>query len=123
MLKLVPMALGILALAGCSSITNLTPSQMSRTPEGLYPVEAQWRTRDQSLRPETIQPSVLIRGESYPMKRTPLVKDRWEAFIPVPPDESLVHYRFKFDFENNRFPQREKNSLLSDEYTLKILGR
>lgn len=121
LMKTAPVALAAVFFAGCSSITNLTPSQMSRSADGFYPVEAQWRSRDQSLKTSTLQGHVVVGAESYPMKATPFVKDRWEAFIPIAPGESIVHYRFKFDFENKRFPQRQKNSLLSDEYTLKIL--
>jgi hypothetical protein len=121
LMKTAPVALAALLFAGCSSITNLTSSQMSRAPDGFYPIEAQWHTRDQSLKTSTLEGHVVVGTESYPMKRTPFVKDRWEAFIPIEPGDSLVHYFFKFDFENKRFPQLQKNSLLSDEYTLKIL--
>jgi uncharacterized protein YceK len=121
LMKTAPVALAALLFAGCSSITNLTPSQTGRSPDGFYPIEAQWRTRDQSLKTSTLEGHVVVGNESYPMKRTPFVKDRWEAFIPVDPGDSIVHYFFKFDFENKRFPQLQKNSLLSDEYTLKIL--
>lgn len=121
LMKTAPVALAALLFAGCSSITNLTPSQASRNPEGFYPVEAQWKTRDQSVKPSTLQAHVIVGAETYPMKPTPFVKDRWEAFIPVPANESIVHYRFKFDYDVKRFPQLQKNSLLSEPYTLKII--
>src|SRR5262245_36014466 len=62
--KLLPLLLLPLLFAGCSTITNLTPAQMPRNASGLYLVEAAWDTREQALRPGTLEPKVMI-GESF----------------------------------------------------------
>jgi hypothetical protein len=113
-----------LALAGCtSSIINLTPSRVVRNSDGTYRVEAAWRTREQAIRPESIKPSVVVGFESYEMRPELVVKDRWEAFVPVPADEKLVHYRFKFDFVRNAISAPVADSKLSGEFSVEIVDK
>lgn len=117
-------ACAALLLTGCATttITNLTPSKVERNSSGLYQFEVALETRQQSLRQESLQPYVLIGLESYPMQPTPVLKNRWETLVPIPADESVVHYRYKFDYEYNSIPQRRKSSLLSAPYRLQIEG-
>ena len=113
-----------LALAGCSStITNLTPSRLARSSDGTYRVEASWRTTEQAIRPETIKPSVVVGFESFEMRPELVVSDRWEAFVPVPADQNLLHYRFKFDFSRNTIPAPVADSKLSPGFTLEIVDK
>jgi hypothetical protein len=54
-----------LLITGCTtSITNLTPQVASRNPNNTYPVEAAFNSTEQNLRWDTIQPSVVIGGDS-----------------------------------------------------------
>ena len=113
-----------LALAGCSStIINLTPSRLPRNSDGTYHVEAAWRTTEQAIRPETIKPAVMVGFESYEMRPELVVKDRWEAFVPVPADQKLMHYQFRFDFSRNTIPAQVKDSKLSPAYSLEIVDK
>lgn len=112
-----------LALAGCSSITNLTPSQLVRSDSGFYRVEAAWQTREQTIRPESIKPLVMVGMDTYPMQPESVVSNRWETFIPVKPDQSLLHYRFKFDFVRNHISAPEADSKLSAEFTLRVTDK
>lgn len=110
-----------LLFAGCSTITNLTPTQQPRNATGLYPVEAAWDSRQQSIRPDSMKPSVMVGLESYPMRKTSLMKNRWETLVPIPADKKVVNYRFKFDYQYNSIPQPLPDSKLSREYKLEIL--
>jgi hypothetical protein len=112
-----------LLFVGCSSITNLTPSEQPRNATGLYPIEAAWDSRQQSIRPESFKPVVLVGMESYPMRKTALMKDRWETLVPIPPEKNSIHYRFKFDFEYNSIPTPKPDSKLSPEYKLQIFDK
>lgn len=116
------LALGLLPLlfAGCHTITNLTPSTQTRNASGVYPVEVKFDHRQQAIRKETVQPSVMIGENFYPMDRTRLLSNRWETLIPVPAGQSEVYYRFKFDYEVNAFPHPRKDSKLSNTYKLTI---
>jgi len=62
--------------------TGLSPLQQSRNASNLYQVEVAFNSQQQSLRWETIQPYVLVNGELYPLRQVPLVKNRWEGFVP-----------------------------------------
>jgi hypothetical protein len=111
-------------LAGCSSsITNLTPSRLPRNSDGTYRIEAGWDTREHAIRPDTINPSVMVGTDFYPMKPEQVVSDRWEAFVPVPAGQDLLHYRFKFDFIRDTISAPQPDSRLSQVYSLEITGK
>lgn len=116
-LLLLPVLLG-----GCTAtFTNLTPRQQPRNANNLYPVEVAFRSRQQSLRWETIDPKVLVGSESYPLRPVPLVRNRWEGMIPVPPGTNLIHYRYRFDFLYNAVGGPQPDSALSPTYALQIV--
>jgi uncharacterized protein YceK len=120
MKKLFLMLLLPVLLAGCTTITNLTPSQYSRDPSGYYRVEAAWKSKRQAINPASFQPVVVIGFNTYPMRPVPVVQDRWEAFIPVPADKDSVLYRYKFDYQVYAISRQHPDSMMSPEYTLKI---
>jgi uncharacterized protein YceK len=112
-----------LVLAGCSSITNLTPSKYQRNTTGLYPVEAAWYSRQQTIREDSFKPLVMVGNETYEMRRVPMVRDRWETMIPIGPDKDSVRYQFKFDYMVNAIPRPQPDSKLSPEYKLQIVDK
>jgi uncharacterized protein YceK len=108
-------------MAGCTSITNLTPSHYPRNPSGYYRVEAQWYSKRQTVREDSFKPIVIVDGvQTVPMEAVPLVTDRWQAFIPVPADKDMVLYRYKFDFLDNAIGGPKPNSMMSRDYELRI---
>ncbi len=120
------LALSVLALflSGCSTtVTNLTPRQMPRSEKGLYPFEVTLDTTQRAVVDDTVKAYVLIGLDKYPMQATPLLKNRWETFIPVGGGTNSVHYRYKFDYEYLAVPNRRVGSILSPEYTLDILNQ
>jgi len=125
MKRFLPVLLAPLLLAGCATtLTNLTPLRQVRNDNNLYPVEVAFTSRQQSLRWETIQPSVNIGKEFYPMRPTLLMTNRWEALLPVPAGKNVVQYRYKFDFKYNAMGKPPQNdSALSPQYTLRILEK
>lgn len=109
-------------LTGCTytSITNLTPSRYPRNADGLYPFQVEWASNQQSLQRDSLKPSVIIGMETYPLQPTPMLKNRWEALVPVPADKAVVNYRYKFDYDYLGVPARRPNSKLSAPYQLQI---
>ncbi len=80
-------------------------------PNNLYPVEVIFNSSQQSLRWDSIKPYVLVNGELYPLRPVPMVQNRWEGLVPVPPTAQRVTYRFKFEYLYNNFgtePQAEQ---------------
>ena len=123
MLKKFLMLLPVVLLAGCatSTFTRLTPNQQPRNANNLYPVETAFNSQQQSLRWDSIQPYVLVNGQPFPMRPVPLVSNRWEGLVPVPPSASTANYRFKFDYLYNSFGTAPKpSSAASKIFTLKI---
>ena len=124
MFKKILAILPILLLTGCATtFTRLTPLQQPRNPNNLYPVEVAFNTRQQSLRWKSIQPYIMVGSESYPMRQTPRMKNRWEGLLPVPPGVSMVKYRYKFDFQYTEFGGPSPDSASSPEYILRVFDQ
>jgi uncharacterized protein YceK len=121
MKKLFSLLLLPVLLTGCTSITNLTPSQYPRDPSGYYRVEAEWYSNRQAVLQDSFQPLVVVNGlDTFPMQAVPLVDDRWQAYIPVPSDKDMVLYHFKFDFRENAIGGTRPNSMMSRDFELHI---
>jgi hypothetical protein len=118
--NLLPVLLLSLFAAGCTSLGNLSPGQYPRNASGFYRVEASWKTREANIIPDSIVATVLVNDESYGMQRVPVVQDRWEGYIPIPPAADEIRYRFKFVFEHNQIGRHVPDSLMSPEYVIKI---
>ena len=110
-------------LVGCgttSTVTQLSPRTQTRNPEGLYPVEIEFRSNMQALKKETLKPYLQVGENSYPMRRTPRMEHRWETLLPVPATTNMVNYKVKVDFEYNAMPAPKLDSVLSPPYQLQI---
>lgn len=116
--------LPVLVLAGCASgtFTRLTANEQPRNANNLYEVETMFNSQQQALRWDSIKAYVLVDGQPYTMRQVPMLPNRWEGLVPVPPTENTVKYRFKFDYLYNTFGGPPKpNSEFSRVYTLHIL--
>lgn len=117
--------LALLLTAGCTStrITNLTPRQVVRPPDGVVAFEARWDSNQRAIREDSFKPYVVVGTERHAMQRTALTANRWEVLVPLPPDRRFVNYHFKFDYEVQGFGRRLPNSRLTPTYQLEILER
>ena len=122
--KTLPLLILPLVFGGCAAaFTNLTPTQQIRNDNNLYPVEVALESRQQTLRWESINPQIVVGTDLYPMRPTPLMTNRWEGLVPVPPGTNVVRYHYKFDFKDNAFGAPKPDSASSREYTLQILDK
>jgi hypothetical protein len=120
--KFLPVLFASLLLTGCTTtFTNLTPQRQVRTTNNLYQVEVALSTRQATLLWSSIKPQIIVGKEAYPMRATMLLTNRWEGLIPVPAGTSLVHYRYKFDYEDRAFGNPRPDSATSPQYSLQIL--
>ena len=124
--KFLPL-LPVLLLAGCgttASFTRMTPGLQPRNADNLYPVEVAFNSQQQSLRWDSIHPYVIVHGQPFPLRPVPVVQNRWEGLVPVPPTANAVTYRFKFDYLYNTFGNiPQPDSAWSPVYSLKILDQ
>jgi hypothetical protein len=121
--RVVPVCLLAIFIASCASkvITNLTPSQLPRNPSGQYLVEMKLDSNQQTLRSGSISPLVVVGFNTYPMRPTLRMANRWEALVPAGADQEALVYHFKVDYEYNKFGSKPgQGSLKSPEYKLAI---
>lgn len=112
----------LLLLAGCAATsTNLSAQRQLRNANNLYPVETKFDSKQQALRWDSVQVTIIAGKDSYPMRRTHLMNNRWEGLIPVPAGVNSVSYHYKFDYLYNDFGGPRKGSASSRTYTLQIL--
>ncbi len=125
MLKKFLLLIPVLLLAGCSTtatFTRMTPSEQPRNADNLYPVEVAFNSGQQSIRWDSIRPYVIVNGQPLPLRPVPIVQNRWEGLVPVPPTANQVTYRFKFDYLYNNFGTDPRpDSCWSPAYAMKIL--
>jgi len=120
--KFLPLLVAPLLLVGCqATFTNLTPHQQLRTTNNLYRVEVALASRQQTLRWDSIKPKIVVGTDTYPMRPTLLMTNRFEGLVPVPASTSLIHYHYKFDFNYNAMGGPQPDSAVSSDYTLKVL--
>ena len=106
--KFLPL-LPVLLLAGCSTnatFTRMTPTEQPRNADNLYPVEIAFNSGQQSLRWDSIRPYVIVHGQPFPLRPVPIVQNRWEGLVPVPPTASTVSYRFQVRLSLQQLRQR-----------------
>lgn len=112
----------LVLLAGCATTgTNLSAQRQVRNANNLYPVEVKFDSRQQALRWDSIEATIVVGKETYPMRRTHLMRNRWEGLIPVPAGVSAVEYHYKFDYLYNDFGGPKKGSASTRAYKLQIL--
>ena len=114
--------LSTIFLLGCvyQRITNLTPGALPRNASGFYPVEIIWESNQSTVRHESVTPQVMIGTNSFTMKKTQLMTNRWEALVPVDPVVNELRYRIKVNWKYNAIPVPAANSQLSEEFMLRI---
>lgn len=112
----------LVILAGCAATgSNLSAQRQLRNANNLYPVEAVFDSRQQALRWDSVQATVVVGKESFPLRRTHLMKNRFEGLVPVPAGVNSVEYHYKFDYLYNDFGGPKKGSASSKKYTLQII--
>ncbi|MBT5926563.1 MAG: hypothetical protein HOH33_08100 [Verrucomicrobia bacterium] len=113
----------VLLQTGCLSTTvvNLTPSKLSRNAESMYRFEAAWESNQKSIQDDSIEGYVVMDEFQYPMKKVQVVKDRWEALIPLNPASEGYIYHLKFDFIYVSNPEPKPNSLRTKHFSLTIV--
>ena len=123
--KAMALASVVLALVagGCatSEVSSMSPKTLRRSADGLYTVEARWDSNLRAVCRDSMTPYVVVGMTFYPMQRTALTTNRWEALVPVPAGQRFLNYRFKFDYEVAGFGRRRPNSRLSPTYQLEIV--
>ena len=118
-------ALVAVVVAGCgtSRVTNLTTTRHPRNATGMYPIEFQWDSNQQTQVPGSVKPYAVVGYDFYPMRPSLGISNRWETVVPVGPDKTSIIYHFKVEYEYRTFGKPQKSSRLSPSYKLEIIDR
>jgi hypothetical protein len=108
-------------MAGCATtVTNITSSTQPRNPNNQYLIEFQWTTTEQAVIPDSVQPYVVTGFDTFEMRPVMRMTNRWETYVPVPPDKNVLIYHFKVDYETRAFGKPVKRSKNSEDYKLYV---
>jgi hypothetical protein len=111
-------------MAGCTTptITNLTPSRLSRKPNDQYPFAVEYYTRQATLVRDSMKAYVIIGNEKYLMERIPMLTNRFETLVPIPAGQDTVTYRYRFEYDYRGIPDVQSASQDSKYYQLLLLN-
>ena len=127
--RLLAAAAAVLLLAGCDvKIINRTPATFSENPSGIYTITAEVQVKSGVVKKETVQPSIVIDGQIFPMTKSDLAPNLWEYDYKLPAGRSDGAYYFIATFEtsaNGRDNQRDAytdlfNFSVANRYTLAL---
>lgn len=98
-------ALGLIFLAGCQGIvlTNLTPASLPENPSQIYTITLRVAPKIQTIVPGSLQPHIIIDGQSHRMSKSPLGENMYEFDYQLPTGREELAYYFlvKYVIEGN----------------------
>lgn len=101
--RLMPALAAVLALfllTGCEmTVTNLTPPTLPQNPSHIYTITASFVPRQRGVIPESIQPRIIIDGQSYNMTKSPAAAHVWEFEYRLPPGRTQASYYFICEYD------------------------
>lgn len=115
----------IVLLTGCDiDITNLTSEAVPDNPSGVFTITVDVRSRSANIVENSIDPHIVIDGQTYPMNASSLGPNRWEFDYEMPPGRKDVTYYFVVDYkmETRRGGQRPRQAF-SDLQPLRVISR
>jgi hypothetical protein len=117
-------ALVLLVLTGCNfTITNLTPDTVPQNPSQIYTITASFHATTNKIVASTIQPRIIIDGQSFPMSKTATNGDVWEFDYQLPAGRTSASYYFICNYKVEYQTSPDPAEVYSELQTLKIVGR
>ena len=114
----------MLVLTGCHlTITNLTPDTVPANPSQIYTITARFEPKSGSIITSSIQPRIIIDGQSYNMSKAAAGTDLWEFEYQLPAGRPVARYYFIADFEIRSGDGSSPQEMTSELQTLNIAGR
>ena len=114
----------LLVLSGCNfTITNLTPDTVPQNPSQIYTITASFRPDSNRVVRASIQPRIVIDGQSYKMSQANISGDIWEFDYQIPAGRVAASYYFICDYSLAGSTSAEPVEVYSDLQSMKIVGR
>ncbi len=111
-------------LTGCDiTVTNLTPTAIPANPSHIYTLTTRVIPKGQSVLKSTIAVSIIIDGQTHPMKKSAIGTDLYEFDYQLPAERDQIAYYFlvNYSIENDGriLPREEYSNLIKSS----IVGR
>jgi hypothetical protein len=98
-------AMTLALFAGCESVTltNLTPASVPENPSQIYTFTLRVATRTNTVPLASVQPHLIVDGQSFEMKRSALGEGLYEFEYQLPPgrDEIAYYFLVSYNVEGN----------------------
>ncbi len=91
---------GLALLAGCETVTltNLTPTSMPENPSQIYTFSLRVTPRSNTIPSATVAPHIVVDGQSYAMKQTPIGEGLYDFEYQLPAGREEVAYYFLVNY-------------------------
>ena len=115
-------ALVLMVLTGCNfTITNLTPDTVPQNPSQIYTITASFRPSNSQVEVKSLEPRIIIDGQSYKMTKSSVGGDIWEFEYQIPAGRASASYYFICDYTTK--DGGATNEVYSELQTMKIAAR
>lgn len=114
----------LLFLTGCEmTVTNLTPLTVPANPSHIYTITASFVPKQRGVIPESIQPRIVIDGQSFNMTKSAAAAHVWEFDYQLSPGRTSAAYYFICEYEVKSGSGSVPRDVYSELQTLAIAGR
>ena len=92
--------LALALLAGCTTVklTNLTPTSLPENPSQIYTFTLRVKANTQTVDAASLAPHIVIDGQNFPMKPSPLGQGIYEFEYQLPPGRDQMAYYYLVDY-------------------------
>lgn len=113
-------------LTGCDDVAlnDLTPSAMPENPSGIYTITLEVDRINSNVVRESIEPSIVIDGQIFPMERSRLGGNVWEFEYRLPQGrrDATYYFQVEYSIQPRRGSLREREAV-SRQHSLRIVSR
>ena len=93
-------ALILLLLSGCElTVTNLTPDTVPENPSQIYTISMRVQSDGTGIVKDSIQPRIIVDGQSHPMQKSALGADLFEFDYALPAGHDEAAYYFVVSYQ------------------------
>ncbi|RME67067.1 MAG: cell surface protein [Verrucomicrobia bacterium] len=118
------LAAAALFLTGCDvKIINRTPATFSENPSQVYTFTAEVKPRGGVVNRDSIQPSIVIDGQVFPMKPSPAGGDLWEFDYHLPPGRTEGAYYFIATYQTTSDGRTNNREAYTELYRFSVVNR
>ena len=116
---------GLALLAGCETVTltNLTPTSMPENPSQIYTFSLRVTPRSNTIPSATVAPHIIVDGQSYAMKQTPIGEGLYDFEYQLPAGREEVAYYFLVNYSIEGNGTMTPHETYTDVSHVKIVRR